>query len=372
MSAHDAPTSVRAGLGLSGALLVAGLITVVLAYGQGYYASGYEVTADFPSSSQGLFTDGGSLVKLRGINVGTVSGVELLPDGRARVTLFLDEGIELPDTTSAAIEPLSVFGPKFVRLEPGEREGQGPFLSDGGQITRTQNQRELTDILASTTALFEAVDPLDLVVTIDAVAEGLAGLGPEIGRAIDASSALAEVAARHDDDLRRFLADAALLSDTFATSAGDLLATGRNATTLLEALTDDPERFDELLGVTIDLSETFADLLRDNEASIDVAVTSVSAFIAGVDAEADQLPEFLDMVGTFFGRFSDVIRFDGPAGTKMAALRGFVALDLCLVYGVCVGGASVDDAAVLQAADDADPPTGPLVDAVDLLTGARP
>src|SRR3546814_1246928 len=70
------PERVRAVFGLAGALALAGTIAVVLAYGQGYYDDGYEPEAVFPSSSQGLFTDGGSSVKLRGVNVGEVSGVE--------------------------------------------------------------------------------------------------------------------------------------------------------------------------------------------------------------------------------------------------------------------------------------------------------
>src|SRR3546814_15551668 len=93
------------------------------------------------------------------------------------------------------------------------------------EITRTQTQRELTDILANATELFEQLDPMDLVVTIDAIAEGTSGMGDEIGRTIDASSTLVDVAARHADDLRQFLGDVALLSDTFATRGDDFLAT---------------------------------------------------------------------------------------------------------------------------------------------------
>jgi phospholipid/cholesterol/gamma-HCH transport system substrate-binding protein len=381
---HDVPERHRVIFGLAGAIVVAGLLAVSLAIGRGYYDQGYEVTAVFPTSSQGLFTDGGSVVKLRGINVGQVKGIELLPDGRARVTLFLRDDVRVADTAMASIEPLSVFGPKFVRLEPGANETTGPFLRDGGTIARTQTQRELTDILASATVLFEHLDPRDLVVTIDAIAEGVAGLGPEIGRTLDASGVLADVAARHVDDIRLFLTDAAALSGTFADHADDILVTARNTDDLLRLLTDDPDRLDQLLAATTDISTTFATLLRDNGDSLDVALRSVGSFIAGVDAESDQIPEFLDMIGTFFGRLSDVIRMEGPAGTRMAALRGFIALDACLVYGVCVGSAAttataptpaqaaVTDARALRALEDAEPVAGPLAELVDLLLGPAP
>jgi phospholipid/cholesterol/gamma-HCH transport system substrate-binding protein len=381
---HTVPERFRVGFGLAGALAIAGVITVVLSYGQGYYARGYEVSAVFPTTSQGLFTDGGSAVKLRGLNVGEVSGIELQRDGTARVTMFIHEGVRVPDTAMASIEPLSIFGPKFVRLEPGDHERSGPFLRDGGRIEHTQTQRELTDILASATELFDHIDPLDLVVTIDAIAEGTSGLGPQIGRTIDASGALAAVAADHADDIRQFLGDVALLSRTGAAHADDVVDIARDVDTVLEAAFDDPDRIDRLLDATTGISSTFARLLRDNDGALDVTIRSVGSFIAGVSVEADQIPELIDMVGTFFGRFADIIRFDGPGGTRMAGLRGFISLDLCLVYGLCPGvgatsaaaptpaAATVADARALQAMEDATAPSGLLPDLAALLTGAAP
>ncbi|MGH9274641.1 MAG: MlaD family protein [Acidimicrobiales bacterium] len=380
MNLQSVPERIRVGFGLSGALVIAGLITVVLAYGQGQFNKGYEVSAVFPTSSQGLFTDGGSSVKLRGLNVGEVSNIELLDNGEARVTLFIHEGTRVPDSAMASIEPLSVFGPKFVRLEPGEHEMTGPFLGDGDEITRTQTQRELTDILATTTELFDHVDPLDIVAIIDAVAEGTSGLGPQIGRTIDASGALAAVAAEHADDIRQFLGDVALLSGTFAGHADDILAIGSNLEAVVDAGLTDPDHVDQLLDVTTEISSTFARLLRDNEDELDTTIRSVGSFIADISVEADQIPELIDMLGTFFGRLSDVIRFDAPSDTRMAALRGFISLDLCLVYGVCPLGASavaagippdVTDARALRAMADTSAPRGLLADFAALLTGAR-
>lgn len=381
MNLQSVPERFRVGFGLAGALAIAGLITVVLSYGQGSFDKGYDVSAVFPSSSQGLFTDGGSAVKLRGLNVGEVSGIELLPDGRARVTMFIHEGIRVPDSAMASIEPLSVFGPKFVRLEPGDHETSGPFLRDGDEIGRTQTQRELTDILAATTELFDHVDPMDIVITIDAIAEGTSGLGPQIGNTIDASGALAAVAAKHADDIRQFLGDVALLSGTYAAHGDDILSVGANLDTLVDAAFDEPDRLEQLLDVTTGISSTFAKLLRDNADELDTTIRSVGSFIADISVEADKIPELIDMLGTFFGRLADVIRFDGPAGTRMAALRGFISLDLCLVYGVCPLGAAaagsaapsdVADARALRAMEDATPATGLLVDFAALLTGAAP
>src|SRR5690606_414886 len=120
-----------------------------------------------------------------------------------------------------------------------------------------------------------------------------------------------------------------------------------------------PAALERLLDATNGISRTFAKLLRDNQGELDVTLRSVGAFINDIHLEAERIPELIDMLGTFFGRLSDVIRFDGPAGTKMAALRGFISLDLCLVYGVCLPGASADAASVsATGAADATPVDG--------------
>ena len=315
-----------------------GVVAVMLNYGQGYYDDGYELHAVFPSSSQGLFTDGGSDVKVRGLNVGTVAAIELLDDGRARLTLFIDEGVEIPDTASASIEPLSIFGPKFVDIAPGAHEAGGPFLAPGDRIVETHTSVELTHTLDSAVRLLSAIDPRELLAVFDAVAEGVDGMGPQIGRTIDSSGVLAGVAAAHGADASLFLTDVAALSGTIAEHADDILATVGDLGHLLPALNERPDRINQLLDVTTEISTTFSRLIGENRAELDAVIEAMAAFVGGVYSESENIPEILDLAGTFFGRLSDVIRMPGPAGTELAALRGFVSLDVCLILDVCAGG----------------------------------
>ena len=50
-------------------------------------------------------------------------------------------GVRLPSSTVAAVEPASVFGPKFVDLRPGAGEATGPYLAAGAVITRHRASR---------------------------------------------------------------------------------------------------------------------------------------------------------------------------------------------------------------------------------------
>ncbi len=333
---HDLPRSLRVALGWTGAVLLFAVSVVAVRYGNGYYDGGYDLYATFPTSSQGLYTDGGSDVKLRGVNIGSVAGIDLQDDGRVRLRLRIDDGIEVPDTAVASIEPLSVFGPKFVRLQPDATEGTGGPLQSGDEVAETLAPVELTEILASATRLFAEVDPRDVVAILSTVSQGISGLGPDIGRTIDSSAELLGIGARHTEDTKQFLRDLAALAGTLADHADDARSITDDLATLLPTVNGERGRLDELLDATTAISGSFADLLEDNAEELDATITAVATFIDGVADRTEEIPDFLHLIDSFFGRLSDVIRFDGPGSAQMAGLRGFIALDPCLVYGICL------------------------------------
>jgi phospholipid/cholesterol/gamma-HCH transport system substrate-binding protein len=75
-------------------------------------------------------------VVISGVKVGKVKKIELAPDLRARVTLDVDDRLELPVDTSASIRTAGLLGDQFIELEPGAED---PLLSAGGEITITES-----------------------------------------------------------------------------------------------------------------------------------------------------------------------------------------------------------------------------------------
>lgn len=361
----ELPRRLRIALGMAFVVLALGTTVVILNYGQGYYDAGYTVTATFPASSQGIFTDGGTAVKMRGINIGSVSDIEVLPDGRARITLFLDDGVDVPADAFASIEPLSVFGPKFIRVDPGPAELSGPFLGEGDTflVDHTAVAAELTSILAEATELFEHIDTDEVIAIFDAVSEGITGLGPELGRTIDSGAALARVGADHTDDLRAFLDDVAGLSAVTASRSGQIVATIDHLNALVPTLVEHADDLDDLLVATTSIATDFATLLDDNRDAIDSFVGGTARFVDGVYLHGAEVPQFIDLIATFFGRLSDIIRMPGPEGTQLGALRGFISLEPCLLLGICSASAAGTAAAAPAAAPE------PLVALTQTLVG---
>jgi phospholipid/cholesterol/gamma-HCH transport system substrate-binding protein len=75
-------------------------------------------------------------VVIGGVRVGQVKSIDLADDFRARVTLDVDQKLELPADTSASILTSGVLGDQYIALEPG---GDPEPLRSGEQIQFTQS-----------------------------------------------------------------------------------------------------------------------------------------------------------------------------------------------------------------------------------------
>ncbi|MES4792137.1 MAG: hypothetical protein C4321_03400, partial [Chloroflexota bacterium] len=204
----------------------------------------YHLRATFSAAGQGLIRD--SDVKIHGVNIGRVTRVRLV-GGRAEVTLEIRKGERIPVDASATIRPKTLFGEKFVDIDPGPRETTGPFLGDNGRIRHTLGGFELERVLSEAFPILKAIDPAELAVVLDTLAGSARGNGPAINRQIANSAAAADVAAAHDADTRRFLADLAAISEELARRADDIAALARDGTDALGVVVDRGDRLGELL-----------------------------------------------------------------------------------------------------------------------------
>lgn len=103
---------------------------------------GYELTASF-RSVEGISV--GSDVRLAGVKVGTITGLDLNPQTfRADATLVVDRQIELPDDSAILISSEGLLGGNFVEIVPG---GSPLNIEPGGEIFDTQGAVSLMTLL---------------------------------------------------------------------------------------------------------------------------------------------------------------------------------------------------------------------------------
>lgn len=105
--------------------------------------SGATITAEF--GSVGALAPGAD-VRVGGVRVGGVSGMELNPESfRAVVSMTLDGGVEIPEDSSAKILSDGLLGDSYVALEVG---GAVEPLSEGARVEFTQDAVNVIDLVS--------------------------------------------------------------------------------------------------------------------------------------------------------------------------------------------------------------------------------
>jgi phospholipid/cholesterol/gamma-HCH transport system substrate-binding protein len=104
--------------------------------------SSYPLNASF-RSADGITV--GTDVRLAGINVGTVTGLDLDPASyRAKVTFTVDGALQIPADSDAKIASESLLGGNYLEITPGASED---MLADGDEIVNTQGSVSLLNLL---------------------------------------------------------------------------------------------------------------------------------------------------------------------------------------------------------------------------------
>jgi phospholipid/cholesterol/gamma-HCH transport system substrate-binding protein len=199
----------------------------------------YTVYADFTTSG-GIFPN--ASVTYRGVPVGTVRAVDLRTDG-VRAELQLRRGVRVPADLTAVVADRSAVGEQYVDLRPNT--DAGPYLSAGSTIPRNRTSTPLPveTLLANLDSLVRSIGTDNLTVVIDELGTAFEGNEAALRRLLDANSALLSAAQDHlpqtlalirdgrtvletqaasADEIRRWAASLAQLSDTLRSADPDL------------------------------------------------------------------------------------------------------------------------------------------------------
>jgi phospholipid/cholesterol/gamma-HCH transport system substrate-binding protein len=239
----------------------------------------------------------------------------------------LHKSEKVPTVAAASIRAKTLFGEKFVDIDPGAGERSGPFLPDNGEIKKTIGAFELEKILSDIEPILKAVNPDELAVLLDTLAKGNEGLGPQINRQIAAFRQSADVNAKHNADTQQFLDDLAKLSDALAKRAGDLVGAAQDLNQALPDLNARGDQLTQVLDQASRLSRDLADVLDANRPFLDKSNTEGAKTIQILYDLRNQIPPVIRGLTEFFqvlGEAGTAIPDPSAPGTTMAAVK-FVA-----------------------------------------------
>ena len=315
----------------------------------------YQLEASFSAAGQGLQSE--SDVKIHGVDVGRVKKVRLR-DGRALVRLDIDKGERIPVGATATIRPKTLFGEKFVDIDPGPNETAGPFLGDEDRIDKTVGGFELEKVLTQLYPILKAVKPEELAVILDTLAEGGEGQGEAIHRQIGNFATLADIQARHDADVRQFLDDLGALSDELADRADDLVAGARDLNVALPPLTERSDALGVLLDQTASLTADLADVLNANQSFQVKAVTEGGKTIQTLYDRRAKIPALITGLRQYIEVQASVPHIEGTDGTLLAGVKFITGEDCPEGRNHCTTP-SAGSASASSSAGGTVPPGGP-------------
>ena len=213
--------------------LIVALIAGTIAKYRGAFEDTVEVTVE--ADRAGLTLASGAPIKLRGVEIGTVSDIET--DGRqVTVTLEIDKDKvdRVPADVTAQIVPPTAFGAKYVQLTPAT-EG-GPTIEAGAVIPADKVTVEVDEAFENLTKVLDVARPAEVNSALTAVAGALDQRGRLIGDLISQTDAYL---VSFNPSLRTLSADLRVaddVADVYDVARPDLVAALSQAGTVSRTL----------------------------------------------------------------------------------------------------------------------------------------
>lgn len=229
-------------------------------------------------------------VKLLGVPVGEVRAIRSRGDGaEVELALHPDQVHRIPANVSARLLPKTLFGERFVSLEPPADPTGSLAEGDVIEQDRTSAAIELERVLTDLLPTLQAVRPDKLAAALTSAAQALRGRGATLGQAIVQLDAyLRELNPQLpvlQEDITRF----ADVAEVYADAGPDLVRALADATAVSRTLADQRANLDAVYG---SLTTAAADLTGFVRANGETVVALADRARPTVELVATYSPEF--------------------------------------------------------------------------------
>ncbi|MDX1510078.1 MAG: MCE family protein [Nitriliruptorales bacterium] len=229
-------------------------------------------TAEFDDVTGLLVND---KVKIAGVDVGKVKGIDHVPGGGAMVTFEIDSDLRMARDSRIEVRWRDVFGLRFLYVVPGggpELPNDDPCHSDDDvpcfDRELTANPANLADVLAELTPFLDALDADAQNEILTALEETFVGREGEIRELLTDGTGLLTALASRDDEIGSLLTNSATIFEAYAKRESQfrsLLDTFADVASTIAA------RNDELDAAVVELAKAqgeLARLLEENDGDI--------------------------------------------------------------------------------------------------------
>jgi phospholipid/cholesterol/gamma-HCH transport system substrate-binding protein len=256
-------TLLRPLVGLAAVVLIVVIFAVAANLFRGDFTDSVPVTV--LADRAGLVMNPDAEVQVRGVQVGTVSSIEAMPNGQAALHLAMDPSRmdAIPANALVDIASPTVFGAKQVQFVIPD--DPSPESLRVGQVVDAEHVMvEINTVFEQLTSVLAAVEPAKLNATLAAISSALSGRGEKIGQMLsDLDAYLAKLepslpALSHDLEV------APEVLRAYADASDDFVSIADSASRISDTLVDQQQNLDAALVSVIGLAGIGNDVLGEN------------------------------------------------------------------------------------------------------------
>jgi phospholipid/cholesterol/gamma-HCH transport system substrate-binding protein len=258
------------------------------------------------SEAGGIAT--GDPVKIAGVDVGKVTGVDL-ENAHVMVKFTVKGDTRLGTQTAAAVKLQTLLGKKYLAVTPS---GSG-HLSGNQEIplSRTTPSYDVVDAFSDLTTTTQPIDTDQLAKSFETIATQFKDSPADVKASLDGLSRLSQTIASRDDQLRELLSRANAVSGTIASRNAQVDSLIKDGDSLLQELDERRAAIHTLFLNTSTLAQQLTGLVQDNRAQLQPALAQLHGVLTTLQSEQDSLSKGIKTLAPFTRVFANALG-NGP------------------------------------------------------------
>lgn len=276
------------------------------------FAAGGLLKSSYPLSA--IFTDTaglqhGDYILVAGARAGQVGSIQQRGD-RVEVGLDMDNGVQLPVDTTAAISVETLLGVKVITLAAGSDWDH--LLQPGDVITKTSTPTELLTLQGTATHLLNNSNGANLNQLIQSLASVTKGKQAQVATIVTGLNKLTTTVNQRTAEVGQLIDSANTLAQTLSDRRQQLVSVIDNLNVVVAGLAQRRAALADLLQQTEAAATQTASLVGDNKAKLDSILAELQVDLDIVGRNQVNLAQGVSYLAQAVQGFAS-IGFSGPA-----------------------------------------------------------
>lgn len=263
-----------------------------------FFGAGPVYHADF-SEAAGL--EEGNEVRVAGVKVGEVTGVELAGD-RVRVA-FRTHDTWIGDDTTASIQIKTLLGAKYLAIDPRGSDKADPDKTI--PLSRTSSPYDVMAALGDATESVGKLDTTQLAQSMQVLSDAFADTPETVRSALKGVTRLSKTIASRDEQIQELFASTKETSKILADRNQEFEQILSHSAKLLQEFNARKQAIDKLLVRSQDLADQLSGLVADNEEQIGPALDQLQQFVDLLKKNQQNIDDALTQAPVFYRLFNN-------------------------------------------------------------------